>query len=164
MTMKKLLFMVGCVWILSSSAEAPPSHVKVEYKEPEPKVDYPFGIEDHSLLSVMWYESRFNKTAVNPVSGARGVLQILPIMINEANRLRRLQGSDIRYTWDDAWDVEKSIEIWYLVQNYHNPDYDLQKACMIWFGRGVQYDGKTWREYHRDVHQYLISLSEKTFT
>ena len=160
--MKKLLFMVGCVWILSSSAEAPPSHVKVEYKEPEPesKTDSPFGIEDPILLSFMWYESKYDVNAEQTVTKARGVLQILPIMIEEANRLRSLQKSSIRYTWDDAWSVEKSIEIWYLVQNHHNPNYNLQEACKIWFGRGVQYDGTTWVEYHAGVNSFLSTLLE----
>ena len=156
------VFIVLLLWMGMVSAEAP--HSWGEYMEPEPKVIYPFGLEDTTLLSFMWYESRYDSTAVNPVSKARGVLQILPIMIEEANRLQRLKKSDTYYTWDDAWSVQKSIEIWYLVQNHHNPNYDIQEACKIWFGRGVQYDGMTWVEYHRGVERYLSTLSEKEFT
>lgn len=137
-----------------------PSSPQAEYEPPPPApvIDYPFGITDKVLLSFMWYESRYNTAAEQTVTKARGVLQILPVMIAEANRLRQRQGSDRRYTWEDAWCVDSSVEIWYLVQQYHNPDYDLALACQVWFGRGVQYDGKTWREYHRDVEQYLATI------
>ena len=154
--MKKILLILGWFWILSTSAEAPPTYI--EYTEPEPIIEYPFGISDTMLLSFIRLESNFNEQAVNPVTGARGILQILPVMINEANRLQSLLGNPIQYTWDDAWSVEKSIEIWYLVQNYHNPDYNIQEACKIWFGRGVQYDGMTWIEYHKKVEHYLNAL------
>lgn len=155
--MKKILMMLVCIWIISISAEAPPTHI--EYTLPEPKIEYPFGIEDTVLLSFIRLESNFNEKAVNPVTGARGILQILPVMVAEANRLQAIHGKSLVYTWDDAWDVAKSIEIWYLVQGHHNPDYDLQRACQIWFGRGVQYDGMTWREYHEKVKTYLITYT-----
>ena len=145
------------IWVISISAEAPPTHI--EYNLPETKTEHPFGIEDTVLLSFIRLESNFIDTAVNPVTGARGILQILPIMVEEANRLQAIYGGLTRYTWDDAWSVSKSVEIWYLVQGHHNPDYDLPTACKIWFGRGVQYDGMTWREYHEKVKTYLITFT-----
>lgn len=152
----KYLSIVLVLWIIGLWVEAPPTYM--EQKIPEPKKETPFGIEDPVLLAFMWYESRYVDTAEQKITGARGVLQILPIMIKEANRIRLKQGSDISYTWEDAWSVDKSVEIWYLVQQYHNPEYNLEKACQIWFGKGVQYDGMTWIDYHEDVNNYLTSL------
>lgn len=160
--MKRLFILLMGLWLTTISAESP--SMEIEWNEPEIQSQNPFGINDMVLLSFMWYESRYDSTAINPVSGARGVLQILPIMIEEANRLQKLYHSPIRYTWDDAWSVSRSIEIWYLVQQHHNPDYDLQKACQIWFGKGVQYDGMTWVEYHNAVFQYLSTLSNIEIT
>ena len=157
--MKKALLvsvLILIVWLYHLPADAPPLWKTYVLEE---EVIHPFGITDYTLLSFMWYESRYNEKAENPVTKARGVLQILPVMVNEANRLRSLFGDSIRYTWQDAWTVDKSIEIWYLVQGYHNPEYDLQKACQIWFGRGIQYDGMTWREYYKDVQAYITVLS-----
>lgn len=112
-TMKRLFILLMGLWLTTISAESP--SMEIEWNEPEIQSQNPFGINDMVLLSFMWYESRYDSTAINPVSGARGVLQILPIMIEEANRLQKLYHSPIRYTWDDAWSVSRSIEIWYLV-------------------------------------------------
>ena len=97
-----------------------------------------FNMKDPLLRAVAWYESRYNERAVNKHSGARGLLQIIPVMIKEVNKICKKTGNPARYTWNDAWDPQKSIEIWWIVQNYHNPEYDIAKAVKIWFGRGVQ--------------------------
>jgi hypothetical protein len=115
---------------------------------------YIFNLSDPLARAVGYQESRFNPYAVNKVSGARGFMQITLIMIREANRIKRLQGSDERYKWKDAFDPDKSIEIWYLVQNFHNPSYNLEKACKIWFGSGVQYDGMTHKEYANQIKKH----------
>jgi len=117
---------------------------------------YIHNMQDPILRAFVMQESGFKENVVNPVSGARGVLQILPVMIKEVNRICKKLCIDKHYTWKDAFNAQKSIEIWYIVQNYHNPSYDLQKACRIWFGRGVQYDGLTWIGYHKGVLKYLI--------
>jgi hypothetical protein len=108
---------------------------------------HPYNIQDPLLLSFVKVESDFKEDAVNEVSGARGILQILPCMIDEVNRILKLN----KYTWDDAFNAFKSMEIWYIIQQYHNPEYDIEKACKIWFGKGVQYDGCTWEDYQRKV-------------
>ena len=150
--------MLGCFLLISMSIDAPPTHIEYKHSE-SATITYPFGIEDTVLLSFIRLESNFNEKAVNPVTGARGILQILPVMVAEANRLQTIYGHSTVYTWDDAWDAQRSIEMWYLVQEHHNPQYDLQKACQIWFGRGVQYDGMTWREYHQKIENYLTFYS-----
>jgi len=123
---------------------------------------YIFNIKDPVLRAFVGFESFYDEHAVNPVSGARGIIQYLPVMINEVNRICRvwheLSPEHVeleRYTWDDAFDPIKSIRMWYIVQEYHNPDYDIQKACQIWFGLGVQYDGITWVGYHKQIQNRL---------
>lgn len=108
---------------------------------------YPYGIDDPMLRTFVKVESNFNEYAINPVSGARGILQILPIMIKEANRIIKQE----KYTWDDTFSAEKSIEIWYIAQKHHNPNYTIEKACQVWFGKGVQYNGWTWVDYHYSI-------------
>ena len=113
---------------------------------------------DTVLSAFIQLESNYDSTAVNPVSRARGILQILPVMIDEANRLSTLKGNDVHYTWDDAWSIDKSIEIWYLVQGHHNPTYNIPKACRVWFGSGVQYDGMTWVQYYNKILKYIKAI------
>lgn len=134
------------VMVLSvTTMKAPEAPFAFLITEPEPI--YPFGMADYMLRAFVKVESNFNENAVNPVSGARGILQILPVMIKEVNRILVTE----KYTWDDAFDAKKSIEIWYIVQGYHNPEYTLEKACQIWFGIGIQYNGWTWVEYLSNV-------------
>ena len=58
-------------------------------------------------LALIGVESEFDSTAVNKRTGARGILQIMPIFVREVNRLQ----DSVEYTWDDAWSVEKSLEM-----------------------------------------------------
>lgn len=118
---------------------------------------YMYNIKDPILRAVAWYESRFQEKAINPVSGARGILQITLPMIQEVNRILIKYGIDKEFMWDDAFNINKSIEIWYIVQKYHNPEYNIQKACQIWFGVGVQWDGLTWVGYYKNILSYLNS-------
>lgn len=147
-----ILILVG--WVLMPPAKAP-TNTCFLILAGEPI--YPYNIKDPVLRAFIYFESRFIEDIVNPVSGARGILQILPPMIKRANSILELQGSSLRYTWDDAFNAKKSVEIWYLVQNYLNPTYDIQKACQIWFGIGTQYDGLTWVGYHKEILTLLNS-------
>jgi len=152
--MKLLLIVVILQVCLIKAVKAPIVHCLYIIEE-EPL--YAYNIQDAMLRAFVRFESNFKEDAVNPVSGARGILQILPPMIKEVNRIVRKKDKDaIKYTWSDAWDAQKSIEIWYIVQNYHNPEYNIQKACRIWFGIGIQYDGLTWTGYHKGILKYLI--------
>ena len=116
---------------------------------------YIFNLKDPVARTFAYYESRFKIHAVNKVSGARGIFQFMPVMIREVNEICKLTDNPKRYTWNDAFNPQKSIEMWYIVQNYHNPEYDVAKACKIWFGSGVQYDGKTWKQYYADIKTLL---------
>ena len=108
---------------------------------------YIYNVQDPFLRAVICFESNFNERAVNPYTKARGILQILPIMIREVNKY-----SDVRYTWNDTWDPVKSIEMWWIIMNKKNPEYYPDKACRIWFGVGKQkHDGMTWEDYYNEV-------------
>lgn len=141
------------LWVYHPPAKAPIGTKQITILGSEPI--YPYNITDSVLRAFVIVESNFKADAYNKISGARGLLQITKAMIREVNRILRKQGSWKRYTFEDTWSVEKSIEIWYIVQTYHNPEYDVRKACKIWFGTGVQYDGMTWKEYYIRVQKHL---------
>jgi hypothetical protein len=116
---------------------------------------YIFNLNDPLARSVAYYESCFNPYAVNKKSGARGLMQITKIMIKEVNKVCQKTGLPKRYTWNDAYDPLKSIEIWWIIQNHKNPEYFPDRACRIWFGTGRQYDGKRWEDYYNEVSKRL---------
>lgn len=82
-------------------------------------------------LALIGVESEFDSTAVNKRTGARGILQIMPIFVREVNRLQ----SEVVYTWDDAFSVEKSIEM----LNIMNPNEDVERAIVKHNGRSKWY-------------------------
>jgi hypothetical protein len=153
--MKRLIcFVVVFIlfWLFTLRADAPPFKcLYIPAKEPI----YIFGLNDPLVRSVAYHESRFNPYAVNKISGARGLMQITKIMIKEVNKICKKMGLPPKYTWKDAFDPLKSIDIWWIVQNYKNPGYLPDRACRIWFGTGRQYDGKRWEDYYNEVSKRL---------
>ena len=124
----------------------------------------PYNINDPLLRAFVFYESTYREWIVNPKSGARGLLQYMKVMIDEANKIFRIThpqnqvlSTKPEYTWDDAFDPYKSMEIWYVVQNYKNPDYYVDKSCRIWFGTGKQYDGMTWEDYYNKISNIMLT-------
>ena len=117
----------------------------------ESEPEYIYNVADPFLRSIICYESNYQERAVNPITKARGILQILPIMIREVNKY-----SENKYIWDDCWDPVKSIEIWNIIMTVKNPDYYYERACKIWFGAGIQkHDGKTWEDYYEAVMKLI---------
>lgn len=150
--MKKMLAMLifSLIFLTCIAPTLPPYEVI-----PESEPLYKYGLRDPIARAVASYESNMDPYAVNPHSGASGLMQITPVMIKEVNNICMKLDLPNRYTWKDAFDPDKSVEIWYIVQNYHNPDYDLARACQLWFGTGVQWDGMTWRQYLIQIQKRL---------
>jgi len=122
---------------------------------------YIYGLSDPFKYAIAYYESRLYPYAENRVTGARGIMQITRDMIREVNRICRILGLPNRYTWADAWDPLKSIEIWDIVMAYKNPDNYYDRAVRIWFGTGVQYDGKTWESYYNEVMEIYYQFANR---
>lgn len=112
-------------------------------------VDMPIDA-DALCESFIYVESKGKSDAVNKVSKASGVLQLMPSMVREANIL---SGSEV-YTLSDIFNPEKSREIFHLVMQHKNPSYDIHLACKIWNPRGGL-------EYHKKVEEKYYELINK---
>lgn len=149
---------------LSLTLYAPPSDAMMNNHEPISTVDE-LKIADNSrdnlLLAIMHEESRYNTRAHNVKENALGILQIRPIMIDEANRILKIQGKSHEFTLQDRLDSLKSVEVYYLVQNFHNPEYEPQKAARIWNGRGKSGNGSP--VYWNKVLTKLNELNESNY-
>lgn len=88
---------------------------------------------DLFVEAVIWRESRGDSNAIGDSGKAVGVLQIHPIMVREANRIVAMNGGqkDL-YSYEDRYDRDKSIEMFKIVQDYHNKEHDMRKALDIW--------------------------------
>lgn len=78
---------------------------------------------DRMIDALIKVESGGKSTAVNPKTGASGILQIMPIYVKDANRI-----SGRNYTLEDRFDPDKSLEMFCIIQNHYNPDHDIEKA------------------------------------
>lgn len=76
-------------------------------------------------------ESEFNFNAKGS-SQDHGVLQITPILVKEVNRLQK----DSTYCHKDAFDPEKSFEMFEIIQYHYNPDCRIDRAIKIWNPKG----------------------------
>jgi len=93
---------------------------------------------DKLILAISFTESRFNPDAVGK-AGDTGHLQITPVYVREINRL---YGTD--YTIEDAFDIDKSLEMFYLMQQSKNPTGNLEQAIY----------------YHNKSARYLNTVKE----
>ena len=56
-----------------------------EFTEKVNNISNELGIEANWLMFVMWFESRLNPKAVNPVSNATGLIQFMPLTAKGLN-------------------------------------------------------------------------------
>lgn len=101
------------------------SLIVIEKREPITQFDSIL----HAFIQV---ESEDRATVVNPLSGATGVLQLMPIMVEEANRICKLTGNPARFNYSDRQDSIKSVIIWNIIMAYKNPEYSVDKCINIW--------------------------------
>jgi hypothetical protein len=115
--------------------------------------------------AIIQVESRGNAKAHNPIGDCAGILQITPCLVSECNKILKEKKSTKRYTydkkgktrssrWDDRYSVEKSKEMFVLLQEHFNPEHNIEKAIRCW-NSGFYGDWKHRSgEYYRKVMKY----------
>lgn len=135
--MKKLFYLIV---FISNVALAPPGKpLKTQIEK-----------EDHILEAVLIIETTDDSTKINIIENAVGLIQIRPVMVHEANRIIGYS----KYKLIDRYSTKKSIEMWYVVQTYWNPTYNLEIACRVW-NAGNTYSVKP------DVLNYITKVKKQ---
>ena len=98
--------------------------------------------------AIIQVESEGNPRAV--IGNSVGVMQITPVLVKECNDILKKQKSNKRYTLDDRYSVEKSKEMFLLIQKYFNPENNVEKAIRSWNG-GIKYSVKATNKYYQKV-------------
>ena len=98
--------------------------------------------------AIIQVESEGNPRAVS--GNSVGVMQITPVLVKECNDILKKQKSNKRYTLDDRYSVEKSKEMFLLIQKYFNPENNVEKAIRSWNG-GIKYSIKATNKYYQKV-------------
>ena len=115
--------------------------------------------------AIIQVESKGNAKAHNPNGDCAGILQITPILVKECNQILQNKKSSKRYVydkkgecrsskWDDRYSVEKSKEMFIMLQEHFNPEHNVEKAIRCWnsgfYGNWRNRSG----EYYRKVMKY----------
>lgn len=104
-----------------------PCHKTEAAVDATPAVNNSDDIEWRNLLmAIVMTESRFNPSTEGK-HGDKGIFQQTPIYVKEVNRIL---GED-RYTAEDAFDIEKSVSMFNIVQGYHNKEKDPDRAIYL---------------------------------
>lgn len=108
---------------------------------------------DILTLAIIKTESEFDSTAVGKDGFDRGILQIRPVYVAEANRILGIE----RYTHEDAFSVKKSLEMYSIIQEHYNPEHDVQRAIKLHNpNAGLWYSDKVMRNFRELVKQSEI--------
>lgn len=99
-----------------------------------------------AALSIVESNNNPNATSGRSV----GILQITPILVKECNQILKRRGLTKRYTLQDRYSIEKSKEMFLLVQSYFNPKNDVEYAIRSWKG-GINYTVKSTQHYYNKV-------------
>ena len=79
-----------------------------------------------------------------------GILQIAPVLVRECNNILRSRGRDKQYSLADRYNVEKSKEMFLLIQSQYNKTNDVEKAIRTWNG-GPRYSVRATNGYYQKV-------------
>jgi hypothetical protein len=117
--------------------------------------------------AIIQVESEGNAKAHNPNGDCAGILQITKILVDECNRILAEKKSSKRYVydkkgqcrssrWDDRYSEKKSKEMFILIQEYHNPEHNVEKAIKCW--NSGNFTTKKWKgnsvSYYNKVMKY----------
>ena len=98
--------------------------------------------------AIIQVESEGNPNAVS--GNSVGVMQITPILVRECNNILKSKKGKKRFTLADRYSVEKSKEMFLLIQSYHNPTNSIEKAIRSWNG-GLHYSVRATNKYYKKV-------------
>ena len=130
---------------LYADIEKSKKHTMSEVIETEIPVEIPQAKPDTLsqwdlfTLALMKVESEYNPNAVSSV-GAKGYFQMTPIYVKEVNRVHKTN-----FTFDQVTDFNTAYKIFDLMQQAHNPNYDMDKALTIHNGDHLWYRKRVYK-------------------
>lgn len=104
------------------------------------------------MEAIIEVESNGNHRAKN--GNQVGAMQITPILVEDCNEILKQRKSTKRYKLSDRFNVEKSKEMFLLIQSWYNPKNNVEKAIRSWNG-GVNYSVKSTQRYYEKVMKAL---------
>ena len=104
------------------------------------------------IEAIIQVESEGNARAVS--GNSVGAMQITPILVKECNKILKNRKSDKRFSMNDRYSVDKSKEMFLLIQSHYNKTNDVEKAIRSWNG-GPRYSNRATNKYLKKVMRHL---------
>jgi hypothetical protein len=119
--------------------------------------DFKFSFKTPHLLSAIIYvESSNNDSAHHKGEGAVGCLQIRKCMVDDVNRILKIQQSPKRFNYKDRWKRSKSIRMFHIYcKHYGLTTHEEIARCWNGGPRGMQ--NKLTAKYWKKVKNQLDS-------
>jgi hypothetical protein len=109
------------------------------------------------MEAIIEVESHGNAAAKS--GNSVGAMQITPILVKECNQILQKRGKKQRYTLQDRLSVQKSKEMFLLIQSERNADGNVERAIRAWNG-GPRYSVKATNNYYNKVMRALAKLEK----
>jgi hypothetical protein len=133
---------------------------KIEVEVVEIKDDH----TDYLLEALIQVESRGDENAVGDKHLSRpsvGVLQLRPIMVREVNRILKKHKVKKKYTLEDRYSKEKSIEMFYIWQSFHHLNDSDEVIARCWNGGPRGWKRNSTLHYWDKVQSEINKLKSK---
>jgi hypothetical protein len=104
----------------------------------------------------MFVESGFDDSAYAKGEDAVGVLQIRKTMVDDVNRILKRQKKDYRFTYDDRWCRNKSIQMFDIYVMHYGLS-TAEEVARCWNGGPRGMDKEATVYYWNKVQDYLDS-------
>lgn len=145
------LFFIGRTSVLKNELKATNeklASVEQELAEHICKKEDPLSEWDLFTLALMKVESDYELSAKSTV-GARGYFQIMPIYVEEVNRVHKTN-----YVYEEVvGSFEQSYEVFTLMQEAHNKDFSMDKALILHNGNHKWYKKRVYNAME-DIAKY----------
>ena len=104
------------------------------------------------MAAIIQVESGGNPNAVS--GNSVGAMQITPILVAECNNILKLRKSNKRFKLSDRLNIQKSKEMFLLIQSQYNPLNNIEQAIRSWNG-GMRYSKRRTQHYFNKVMRFL---------
>ncbi len=165
--MKHLLLLLLVPFTFSGGAEQVDLGEYKDLKTPkieEEVVEIKDDHTDYLLEALIQVESKGNENAVGDKHLSRpsvGVLQLRPIMVREVNRILKKHKVNKKYTLEDRYSREKSIEMFYIWQSFHHLNDSDEIIARCWNGGPKGWKRNSTLHYWDKVQSEINNLKSK---
>jgi len=165
--MKHLLLLLMIPFTFSGGAEQVDLGEYKDLKTPKIEVEVVEIKDDHTdylLEALIQVESKGNENAVGDKHLSRpsvGVLQLRPVMVREVNRILKKHKVKKKYTLEDRYSKEKSIEMFYIWQSFHHLNDSDEVIARCWNGGPRGWKRNSTLHYWDKVQSEINKLKSK---